>query len=159
MQKISSNMEWRIWIAWCIIFYIRYLRLFWIYFKHGEKTINPSITIFVHKIENRIKFKTKIGFYLKLLTMKLLESTQSKKTKSKNDENVPKLEITEVILVHCNIVNNNYQQNSRVFYTYILNKSFGQLLDISHRNFIFLKTFDSNFHILKCGILIKILNC
>ena len=77
--------------------------------------------------------------------MKLLESTQSKKTKSKNDENVPKLEITEVILVHCNIVNNNYQQNSRVFYTYILNKSFGQLLDISHKNSIFLKTFDSKF--------------
>ena len=58
---------------------------------------------------------------------------------------IPKLEITEVILVHCNIVNNNYQQNSRVLYTFIPNKSFCQLLAISPKNFIFLKTFDSEF--------------
>ena len=55
------------------------------------------------------------------------------------------LEITEVVLVHCNIVNNNYQQDSRVLYTFVPNKSFGQLLDISPKNFIFLKTFDSEF--------------
>ena len=55
------------------------------------------------------------------------------------------LEIIEVILIHCNVVNNSYQQNSRVLYTFVPNKSFGQLLDISPENFIYLKTFDSEF--------------
>ena len=58
---------------------------------------------------------------------------------------MPHLEITEVVLVHSNIVNNDYQQDSRVLYTFIPNKSFCQLLDISPRNFIFLKTFHSEF--------------
>ena len=77
--------------------------------------------------------------------MKLLGSTKSKITKDENGENVPYLEITEVILIHCNVVNNSYQQNSRVLYTFVPNKSFGQLLDISPKNFIFLKTFHSEF--------------
>ena len=63
--------------------------------------------------------------------MKLLGSTKSNITKDRNGENVPHLEITEVVLVHCNIFNNDYQQDSRVLYTFIPNKSFGQLLDIS----------------------------
>ena len=58
--------------------------------------------------------------------MKLLGSTKSKIRKDKNGENVPYLEIIEVVLVHCNIVNNNYQQNSRVLYTIVPNKLFGQ---------------------------------
>ena len=58
---------------------------------------------------------------------------------------MPNLEITEVVLIYCNIVNNDYQQDSRVLYTFVPNKSFGQLLDISPKNFIFLKTFDSEF--------------
>ena len=70
-------------------------------------------------------------------TMKLLGSTKSKTTKNKNGENVPHLEITEVALVHCNIVSNNCQQDSRVLYTFVPNKSFGQLLDISPKNVIF----------------------
>ena len=77
--------------------------------------------------------------------MKLLESTKSKITKDENGENVFYLEITEVVLAHCNIVNNNYQQNSRVLHTFVPNNSFGQLLDISTKNFIFLKTFDAEF--------------
>ena len=77
--------------------------------------------------------------------MKLLGSTKSNITKDKNGENVPHLEITEVVLVHCNIVNNDYQHDSRVLYTFIPDKSFGQLLDISPKNFIFLKTFNSEF--------------
>ena len=89
--------------------------------------------------------------------MKLLASTKSKITQSENGENVPNLEITEVVLVHCNIVNDNYQQNSRDLYTFVSNQLFGQLLDISPKKFIFLKTFDSEFHILKCVIQIKIL--
>ena len=90
--------------------------------------------------------------------MKLLGSTKSKITENKNGENVPHLEITEVVLVHCNIANNNYQQNSRVLYKFVPNKSIGQLLDIFPKNFIFLKILTLNFHILKFGLLIKILN-
>ena len=77
--------------------------------------------------------------------MKLLGSTENKITKDKNGENVPHLEITELILVHCNIVNNDYQQDSRVLYTFVPNKTFGQLVEISPTNFIFLKTFNSEF--------------
>ena len=58
---------------------------------------------------------------------------------------VPHSEITEIVLIHCAIVINDYQQDSRVLYTFALNKSFGQLLDISPKNFIFLKTFYSDF--------------
>ena len=96
--------------------------------KHGENTNEPSIQIYVNKIENRITFKIKNGYSLELLTketMKLLGSTENKITKDKNGENVPHLEITEVVLVHCNIFNNDYQQNSRVLYTFVPNKSFG----------------------------------
>ena len=93
-------------------------------------------------------FKIKTEYYMELLipeTMKLLGSIKSKITKDKNGKNVPHLKITEVALVHCNIVNNSYQQSSIVLYTFIPSKSFGQLLDISPKNFIFLKTFDSEF--------------
>ena len=71
--------------------------------------------------------------------MKLLGSTKSKATKDKNSENVPHLEINEVVLIHCNIVNNDYQQDSRALYTFVPNKSFVQLLEISP------KTFNSEF--------------
>ena len=67
----------------------------------------------------------------------------SKKAKDKNGENVPYLEITELVLIHCNVVDNSYQQNSRVLHTFVPNKSFRQLLDISPKHFIILKTFDS----------------
>ena len=77
--------------------------------------------------------------------MKLLGSTKSQITKVENAENVPYLEITEVVLIHCNVVNNSYQQNSRALYSFVPNKLFGQLLDISPEHFIFLKTFDSEF--------------
>ena len=87
--------------------------------------------------------------------MKLLGSTESKITNNKNGENVLYLEITEVV-IHCNIVNNSYQQNSRILYIFVANKSFSQLLDISLKNF---KNFlTQNFHILKYGLVTKILN-
>ena len=101
---------------------------------------NPPIRIYVNKIENRIIFKIKIEYYLELLTpetMKLLESTKSKITEDENGENVPHLEITEVALLHFNIVNNDYQLHSRVLHTFCYNKSIGQLLDISPKNFTF----------------------
>ena len=69
--------------------------------------------------------------------MKLLRSTKSKITNDENSENVPYLEITEVVLIHYNVINNSYQQNSRVLYTFVPNKSFGRLLDISPKNFVF----------------------
>ena len=97
----------------------------------------------VNEIKNRVTFRIKTGYYLELLmseTMKLLGSNQSKIRKDENKENVCHLEIAEVILIHCSIVNNNYN-NSRVLYRFIPNKSFGQLLDISSKNFVFLKSF------------------
>ena len=102
----------------------------------------------MNKIENRITFKIRNGYSLELLTketMKLLESTEIKITKDKNGKNVPHLEITGVVLVHCNMVNNDYQHDSRVLYTFVPNKSFGSLLDISPSNHIFLKTFNSEY--------------
>ena len=75
--------------------------------------------------------------------MKLLGSTESKITKDKNRENVLYLEFVESVLVHCNIINNNYQQDSRILYTFVPNKPFGSLLEISPPNHIFLKTFIS----------------
>ena len=117
--------------------------------KHGEDIDEPSIQIYFNKIENRITFKIKDGFSLEVLTketMKLFGSTENKITKDKNDENVPHLEITEVVLVHCNIVNNNYQQDSRVLYTFVPNKPFGSLLEISSSNHIFLKPFNSEYN-------------
>ena len=116
--------------------------------KHEENTDKPSIQIYVNKIENRITFKIKNGYSLELLTketMKLLGSTENKVTNDKNGENTPHLEITEVVLVHCNMVNNDYQHDSQVLYTFVPNKSFGSLLDISPSNHIFLKTFNSEY--------------
>ena len=78
--------------------------------------------MYVNKIENRIKFKIKTGYYLELLTpesIKLLGSSKSKITKDKNCENVLHLEISEVVLIYWNIVNNNYQKDSRVLYTFV----------------------------------------
>ena len=97
---------------------------------------------------NRVTLKIKNGYSLELLmpeTMKLLGSTKNKITKNKNGDNVPHLQITEVVLVHCNIVNNDYQQDSRVLYTFVPNKPFGSLLEISATNHIFLKTFNSQY--------------
>ena len=77
--------------------------------------------------------------------MKLLGSTESKITKDKNGENVPHLEIVELVLVHCNLVNNDYQQHSRILYALVPYKPFGSLLEVSPTNHIFLKPFNSEF--------------
>ena len=119
--------------------------------KHSESVNNPSIRMYVNRIENRITFKIKSGYYLELLTpetMKLLGSTESKITKD-DGENVPHLEIVELVLVHCNLVNNDYQQDSRILYTFVPNKTFGSLLEISPTNQVFLKTFNSEFQEVK----------
>ena len=112
--------------------------------KHGKDINKPSVQIYVNRIEDRVTFKIKNGYSLELLTpetIKLLGSTENKITKNKNGEDVPHLEITEVALVYCNIVNNDYQQDSRVLYPFVPNKPFGSLLEISPTIHIFLKTF------------------
>ena len=111
--------------------------------KHGEDIDKPSVQIYVNKIENRVTFKIKNEYSLKLLkpeTMKSLGSTKNRITKDKNGEDAPHLEITEAILVHCNIVNNNYQQDS--------SKPFGSSLEFSP-NHIFIKTFNSEYDEIK----------
>ena len=120
--------------------------------KHSENVDNPSIRIYVNKIEKSIMFKIKSGYYLEHLTpetMKLLGSTESKITKDKNGENVPHLEVVELVLVHCNLVNNDYQQDSSILYTFLASKAFGSLLEISPTNDIFLKIFNSEFQEIK----------
>ena len=100
--------------------------------------------IYVNKIENRITFKIKTGYYLELLTpetIKLLGRTKNKKTKDENGENVPHLEIADVVFVHCNIVNNDYQHDSRISNTFVPNKSFGQLLAISPKKLYIFRNF------------------
>ena len=77
---------------------------------------NPPIKIYVNKMKNRITFKAEICHYLKLLTpetMKLLASTKAKITKDENGENLPHLEIFEVVLALCNITNNEYPAQFR----------------------------------------------
>ena len=116
--------------------------------KHNENVDNSSIRIYVNKIENRITFKIEKGYYLELLTsetLKLLGSTKSKITKNDNGQTLPHLEIIELVLVHCNLVNKDYQHNSRILCTFVPNKPFGSLLEISPTNDIFLKTFNSEF--------------
>ena len=111
--------------------------------------------IHVNKIENGTMFKIKTGYHLELLmpeTMKLLEGHKSKISKEKNGENVPHLEINEIVLILCHIVNNDYQQDSRVFYTFVPKKLFGQLLNISPKNVIFLKTCNSEFSYIKVSL-------
>ena len=81
--------------------------------------------------------------------MKLLGSVESKIAKDKNGENVPHLEVFELVVVHRKLVNNDYQQDSRILYTFAPSKTFGSLLEISPTNHVFLKTFNSEFQEIK----------
>ena len=104
--------------------------------------------IYTNKIKNRIIFKIKIGCKLKLLsneTMTLLGSTKKDVHQEKDGEDVPKLESVEVVLVHCNLVNNNYQQASKVLFTFVANKQFGQLINISPHSLTMLNTTNTEF--------------
>ena len=116
--------------------------------KHETLTENPPIQIYPNKIKNRIVFKIKTGYKLELLTpetMRLLGSTKKDVDQDKNGEDVPKLESVEVVLVHCNLVNNSYQQASKVLFTFVPNKQFGQLITISPHLVTMLKTTNSEF--------------
>ena len=102
--------------------------------KHEALTQNPPVQVYSNKTKNRIVFKTKTGYKLELLssgTMKLLGSTKKDLDQDKDGEDVPKLESVEVFLVHFNLVINNYQQASKVLFTFVPNKQFGQLINIA----------------------------
>ena len=122
--------------------------------KHETLTKNPSIQIYPNKIKNRIVFKIKNGYKVELLspeTMKLLGSTKKVVDKDKNGENIPKLEIVEVVLVHCNLVKNDYQHTSKVLFTFVPNKKFGQLINTSPHAFTMTNIVNTNFLMLKFG--------
>ena len=116
--------------------------------KHEAIGENAPIIIYGNTIINRIVFKTKTGYKLELLSkesMKLLGSTKDTINADKSSENVPRLENVEVVLVHCNLVNNSYQQASRVLFTFVPNKHYGQLISILPHTLIFLKTMNTGF--------------
>ena len=109
---------------------------------------NPPITIYVNKIDKRIRFRIKTEHFLKLLTLetlKLLGALKKEINKDEYSRSLPHLEITEVVFVHCNVFNNDHQDSSRVLHIFVSNRSFGKLLDISPKSLIFLKTFNSKF--------------
>ena len=108
--------------------------------KHKTIAETAPILIYANKISNRIVFKIKTGYKLELLskeTMKLLGITKDTTDADKNSENVPRLENVEVVLVHCNLVNNSYQQASRVLFTFVPNKQYGQLISIPPNSLFF----------------------
>ena len=109
---------------------------------------DPPVEIYPNKIKNRIVFKIKTCYKLELLTpeiMRLLGSTKKVVDTDKNSENVPKLESVEVVLVHCNLVKNDYQHSSKVLCSFVLNKQFGQLINISEQSLIMMNTVNTDF--------------
>ena len=111
-------------------------------------TKNHLVHIYPQKIKNRILFKIKTGYKLELLSlemMKLLGCTKKYVDQDKDGENVPKLESVEAVSVHCNLVNNNYQQPSKVIFTIVSNKQFRQLINISPHSVTILGTTNTDF--------------
>ena len=108
--------------------------------KHETIAETAPILIYANNINNRIVFKIKTGYKLELLSeeaMKLLGSISNSIDADKNSENVSRLENVEVVLVHCNLVNNSYQQHSTVLFTFVPNKQYGQLISISPHSLVF----------------------
>ena len=116
------------------------------YIIKKHETIGENAPILIYA--NTIVFKIKTGYKLELLskeTMKLLGSTSSIIDADKNIENIPRLENVEVVLVHCNLVNNSYQQHWKVLFTFVPTKRYGQLISISPNSLVFLKTMNTEF--------------
>ena len=116
--------------------------------KHKTLTENPPVQIYSNKIKNRIVFEIKTRFQLELLTletMKLLGSSKKDADKDKDGEIVPKLESVEVVLVHCNLVKNDYQHTSKVLLSFVPNKQFEQLIDISPYSLTMTNTVNTKF--------------
>ena len=116
--------------------------------KHETIADNPPVKIYLNKIRNKIVFKIKTGFKLELLseeTMQVLGSSRKDTDQNKDGEIVPRLEAAEVVLVHCNLVNNRYQQASKVLFTFVPNKQFRQLITITPHSPTMLKTTSAEF--------------
>ena len=111
--------------------------------KHETIADNPPVQIYMNKIKNRIVLKIKTGYNLEVLSekrMQLLGSSKKDINQNKDGEIVPRLEAVEVVLVHCNLVNNIYQQASKVLFSFVPNKQFGQLITITPHSTAMLKT-------------------
>ena len=116
--------------------------------KHETLTENPPVQIYPNKIKNRIVFEIKTGCKLELLTpetLKLLGSTKKMLLQIKIVKNVPKLKYVEVVLVHCNLVKNDYQHTSKVLFRFVSNKQFGQLINISSHSLMMMNTVNTEF--------------
>ena len=116
--------------------------------KHETIAETTPILICANNITNGIVFKIKTGYKLELLskeTMKFIGTMRDTIDVDKKSENVPRLENVEVVLLHCNLVNNSYEQASRVLFTFVPNKQYGQLISISPYSLIFLKTMNMKF--------------
>ena len=116
--------------------------------KHETVTENPPIQIDPNKIKNGIVFKTKTGYKLELLTpetMRLLVRTKKDVDADENSKNLPKLESVEVVLVHCSLVLNDYQNTSKVLFSFAPNKKLGQLINISPHSLAMMNTVNTEF--------------
>ena len=116
--------------------------------KHKTLNEEPPIQIYPNKMKNRIVFKIKTGYKLELLTpetMKLLGSPKKYVDSDKNSESVPKLESVEVVLAHCNLVENDYQHTSKVLFSFVPNKQFGQLINMSSHSLTMMNTINTEF--------------
>ena len=116
--------------------------------KHETLAENPPVQIYPNKIKNRIVFRVKTRYKLELLsleTKKLLGSTKKDVDQDKDGEHIPKLESVEVVSVNCNLVNNNYQQASKLLLTFLPNKQFRQLINIAQYSLIMLNTTKTEF--------------
>ena len=116
--------------------------------KHETIADVSPVLVYVNEINNRIVFKTKSGYKLELLskeTIKLLGSSTDTIDGDKNSELVPKLESVDFVLVHCNLVNNSYQQASKVLFTFVPNKKYGQLITVSPETLLMRKTVNTEF--------------
>ena len=111
-------------------------------------TEHPPVQIYPNKIKNRIVSEIKTGYKLELLTpetMKSIEKGKKDSEKDKEGENVPKLEYVEVVLVHCNLVKNDYQHASKVLFSFIPNQQFRQLINISPHSLTMMNTINTEF--------------
>ena len=116
--------------------------------KHQTLTENPPVQVYPNKIKNRIVFKLQGGYKLELLTletMRLLGSTKKDVDKDKNGEIVPKLESVEVVLMHCNLVKNDYQHASKVLFSFVPDKQFGQVINIKQNSLIMMNAVNTEF--------------
>ena len=146
---MCSNLEWNFRFTWRS-YSIADIQDYFKFIIKKQETLseNSSVQIYPNKIKNRIIFKIKNGCKLELLSLekiKLLGSTKKFVDKDKNGECASKLEIVEVVLVHCNLVKNDYQHTSKVLFTFVPNKKFGQLINISLHTFTMKNTVNTEF--------------